>query len=92
MPDQKNPKDELLQGVSVDLRVCVGSASPTIKELMELTPNSILPLSTRIDDPVELYIGDKLIAKGFLESSADSEDGALAVRLTAIGDPTADLS
>lgn len=87
MPDATSKKDDLLQGVSVDLRVCVGSASPTIKDLMELGPDSVLPLTTQIDDPVELYVGDKLIATGFLETSPDSDDGSLSVRLMAVGDP-----
>ena len=87
MPDATSMKDDLLQGVSVDLRVCVGSASPTIKDLMELGPDSVLPLTTQIDDPVELYVGDKLIATGFLETSPDSDDGSLSVRLMAVGDP-----
>ncbi|RLJ41175.1 flagellar motor switch protein FliN/FliY [Litoreibacter meonggei] len=91
MPDPTNLKEDLLQGVSVDLRVCVGSASPTIKDLMELGPDSVLPLNTQIDDPVELYVGEKLIATGFLETPADSEDGSLSVRLTAVGDPTTGL-
>ncbi|SHF32435.1 flagellar motor switch protein FliN/FliY [Litoreibacter ascidiaceicola] len=91
MPDPTSLKDDLLQGVSVDIRVCVGSASPTIKDLMQLEPDSILPLSTHVDDPVELYVGDKLIAKGFLETSPDGDDGSLSVRLTAVGDPTTGL-
>jgi flagellar motor switch protein FliN/FliY len=91
MPDPVNSKEDILQGVSVDLRVCVGSASPTIKDLMELEPDSILPLNTQIDDPVELYVGDKLVAKGFLETSPDAGDGGLSVRLTAVGDPVIGL-
>lgn len=90
MPDPESSKDDILQGVSVDLRVCVGSASPTIKDLMELGPDSILPLNTQIDDPVELFVGDKLVATGFLETSSE-EDGALSVRLTAVGDPAVGL-
>jgi len=91
MPDSTSLKEDLLQGVSVDLRVCVGSASPTIKDLMELGPDSVLPLNTQIDDPVELYVGDKLIATGFLETSPDTDDGGLSVRLTAVGDPAVGL-
>jgi len=91
MPDSTSLKEDMLQGVSVDLRVCVGSASPTIKDLMELGPDSVLPLNTQIDDPVELYVGDKLIATGFLETSPDTDDGGLSVRLTAVGDPATGL-
>lgn len=91
MPDAETSKEDILQGVSVDLRVCVGSASPTIKDLMELGPDSVLPLNTQIDDPVELFVGDKLIARGFLETSVETDDGGLSVRLTAVGDPAIGL-
>jgi len=91
MPDAETSKEDILQGVSVDLRVCVGSASPTIKDLMELGPDSVLPLNTQIDDPVELFVGDKLIARGFLETSVEIDDGGLSVRLTAVGDPAIGL-
>ncbi|MEP3347217.1 MAG: FliM/FliN family flagellar motor C-terminal domain-containing protein [Litoreibacter sp.] len=89
MPDPL--KDDVLQGVAVELRVCVGSASPTIKEMMQLGPDAVLPLSTKIDDPVELYVGEKLVATGFLETTADAEDGGLSVRLSTVGDPAAGL-
>jgi flagellar motor switch protein FliN/FliY len=91
MPDPEKSNEDILQGVSVDLRVCVGSASPTIKDLMELRPDSVLPLNTQIDDPVELFVGDKLVATGFLETSSEADDGALSVRLTAVGDPATGL-
>lgn len=92
MPDPANPNDDLLQGVNVDLRVCVGSVSPTIKDLMELAPDSVLPLNSSVDDPVELYVGDKLIAKGFLETSTDGDDAGLSVRLTVVGDTASGLA
>lgn len=92
MPDPSNLKDDLLQGVNVDVRVCVGSASPTIKDLMELGPDSVLPLNTHIDDPVELYVGDKLIAKGFLETSPDGDGSGFSVRLTVTGDAAMDIT
>lgn len=91
MPDQPILNDDVLQGVSVDLRVCVGSATPTIKELMELTPDSVLTLDTGVDDPVELFVGDKLVAKGFLEASEEDGNPALSVRLTSVGDPVKGL-
>ncbi len=91
MLDPDKLKEGILQGVSVDLRVCVGSASPTIKDLMELGPDSVLPLHTQIDDPVELFVGDKLVATGFLETSPDVDGGGLSVRLTAVGDPAMGL-
>ena len=38
-----------------------------------------------IDDPVELYIGDRLIARGELQELGD-DSGRLGVRLTEVAD------
>ncbi|PTX57558.1 flagellar motor switch protein FliN/FliY [Litoreibacter ponti] len=92
MPDPASLSEDVLTGVSVDVRVCVGGARPTVKQLMELGPDAVLPLDSQIDDPVEVYVGEKLIAKGFLETSEDGEDSGLAVRLTEIGSPAAGLA
>ncbi|MFP1646567.1 FliM/FliN family flagellar motor switch protein, partial [Pontitalea aquivivens] len=40
----------------------------------------------KVDDPVELYVGDKLIARGELTEMGDDQAGQLAVRLTEIAD------
>lgn len=91
MAEQPILNDEVLQGVSVDLRVCVGSAKPTIKELMEMAPDTVLALNSGVDDPVELFVGDKLLAKGFLEASEEDGNSTLSVRLTSVGDPAKSL-
>lgn len=86
MSDSISQNDDMLNGVSVDVRVCVGFARPTIGELMQLSPDSVLELSAKVEDPVDLFIGDRLIGKGFLEE-AEEEAGGLTVRLTAVGEP-----
>jgi flagellar motor switch protein FliN/FliY len=48
--------------VPVEITVSVGRARPLIKDLLDLGPEAVLPLDRRIDDPVELYLGDRLIA------------------------------
>jgi flagellar motor switch protein FliN/FliY len=45
-----------------------------------------LPLDTRIEDPVELYVGDKLIGRGELTELDGDRAGQLAVRLTELAD------
>lgn len=72
--------------VPIEVTISVGRARPTVKELLQLSENSVLPLDKRIEDPVELYVGDKLIARGQLEELAGDEKGRLAVRLTEIAD------
>ena len=46
----------------------------------------MLTLDSRIEDPVELYVGDRLIARGLLEEDENGKAGQLLVRLTEIID------
>ncbi len=75
----------------IEVRVTVGRARPTIEELLALAPESLLQLDRSISDPVELYVGDKLIARGQLEELDDASGGQLAVRLTEVADDAQSL-
>lgn len=72
-----------LRTVPVEIRVSVGRARPSIAELLALGQEDVLPLDRRIEDPVELFIGDRLVACGEL---VETEDGALGVRITELVD------
>ncbi len=72
--------------VPVEITISVGKARPMIKDLLSLGQNAVLPLDRRVEDPVELYVGDRLIARGELEEMEGSQSGQLAVRLTEIAD------
>jgi flagellar motor switch protein FliN/FliY len=51
-----------------------------------LGENAVLTLDRRVDDPVELYVGEKLIARGTLEEAEGDAKGQLMVRLTEVVD------
>jgi len=72
--------------VPIEITISVGKARPLIRELLKLGENAVLPLDKRVDDPVELYVGDRLIARGELEEMDGENEGQLAVRLTEIAD------
>lgn len=72
--------------VPVEITISVGKARPKLSDLLKMGPQAVLPLDTRIDDPVELYIGDRLIARGELQEIEGDEEGRLAVRLTEVAD------
>lgn len=72
--------------VPIEITIAVGRARPTVRELLSLGPNSVLPLDRRIEDPVELYAGSRLIAKGELMESEEPGGGKLSVRLTEVAD------
>jgi len=85
MPDTNAPTENAFLGVPVEMTISVGKAKPKISELLALTQGAIIPLDSRIDDPVEVYIGEKLIARGELQEIEGSE-GKLGVRLTQVVD------
>lgn len=85
--DPNNP----FTSVPIEVSVCVGKARPLIRDLVVLGENAILTLDSRVDDPVELYVGDRLIAKGMLEEKDGDTTGQLVVRLTEISDFQASL-
>ena len=72
-------------GVPVEMTISVGKATPLISELLALTQGAVIPLDSRIDDPVDIYIGDKLIARGELQE-IEGDAGKLGVRLTQVVD------
>lgn len=77
---QSNP----FSSVPVEITISVGKAHPPVRELLRLQSDSILQLDRRVDDPVELYVGDKLIARGELQEMGGEAPGQLAVRLTEV--------
>ncbi|WP_299672855.1 FliM/FliN family flagellar motor C-terminal domain-containing protein [uncultured Roseobacter sp.] len=72
--------------VPIEVSVCVGKARPLIRDLVALGEDAVLPLDKTVDDPVELYVGDRLIARGTLEEKDGESSGQLVVRLTEIVD------
>ena len=72
--------------VPIEITVSVGRARPLVRDLLKLGEGSVLTLDKRLEDPVELYVGDRLIGIGALEVVEGGENGQLAVRLTEVVD------
>lgn len=77
-------EDDMLSLVPIEITVSVGRARPLVRDLMHLGAEAILALDRRIEDPVELYIGDRLIARGELHELEGEQAGQLAVKLTEV--------
>jgi flagellar motor switch protein FliN/FliY len=75
-------RNPALDAVPIELRVCVGTARPRLGEMLSMGPETVLPLDRQIDDPVALYVGDRLIGEGELIEAGPSGSGQLGVRLT----------
>lgn len=72
--------------VPIEIVISVGRARPVVRDLLRLRRDSVLALDRRVDDPVELYVGDRMIARGRLEELDGERAGYMAVRLTEVDD------
>ena len=70
--------------VPIEVTISVGRARPLVRDLLRLSKDAVLQLDRRVDDPVELYVGDRLIARGELTELEGENAGQLAVRLTEV--------
>lgn len=75
-----------LARIPVEVIVSVGRARPTVAQLMALEQDSVVELDKSVNDPVELYVGDRLIARGELQELDGENLGQLAVRLTEVAE------
>lgn len=73
--------------VPIEITVSVGRARPLVRDLLQLEEGSVLLLDKAVDDPVDLYVGDRLIGTGVLEIVETGEKhGHLSVRLIEVND------
>lgn len=70
--------------VPIEVTISVGRARPLVRDLLRLSKDAVLQLDRRVDDPVELFVGDRLIARGELTELEGEHAGQLAVRLTEV--------
>jgi len=73
-----------LHQVPIEVTVSVGKARPAIRDLLDLRQNGVLVLDRQIGDPVELYVGSRLIARGELTEMPGDPPGQLGVRVTEV--------
>ena len=71
-----------LMDIPVRVDVVLGTAKMSIEELMALEPGEIVALEAAAKDPIEVYVSDRLMARGKLVIA----DGELGVSLIEIVD------
>lgn len=59
-------KLEMLLDIPLEISVEVGNKTLTLEDILKLNPNSIVELDRYINEPVDIKINGKLIAKGEL--------------------------
>ncbi|MEM6901363.1 MAG: flagellar motor switch protein FliN [Pseudomonadota bacterium] len=74
-----------LMDVPVQVDVVLGEARMAIEELQSMASGDIVALERRANEPVDIYVSDRLMARGRLVIA----DGELGVTLTEIIDEPA---
>ncbi|MBC7675672.1 MAG: FliM/FliN family flagellar motor switch protein, partial [Rhodoferax sp.] len=64
--------------VPIEITICVGKARPLVRDILRMGRDAVLVLDRKVDDLVELYVGDRLIARGELQELDGDQAGQLA--------------
>lgn len=79
-----------IYALPVTVQMVVGTARPTIAELLKLKAGSVLEMDKTINDPVDLCIDNRVIARGELIET-DVANGEIGLKITEIVDISEDL-
>ncbi|MBI4875834.1 MAG: flagellar motor switch protein FliN [Acidobacteria bacterium] len=77
------PVGDLLLDIELPVSVSFGRAKLPLKDVLRLSLNSLIELDRRLDDPVEVLVDDRVIARG----EVVSVDGNYGVRILEVVKP-----
>ena len=85
VPDTQSVPDnlDLLMGIDLNLTLRFGEHTLTLREILDLSSGSVIELDRRVQEPADLLLGDKLIARG----EVVIVDGNYGLRITEVSDP-----
>jgi flagellar motor switch protein FliN/FliY len=79
----RDPKLELLMDVELDVTLRFGERQMALRDILDLSAGSVVELDQYVQDPVELLVGRKVIARG----EVVVVDGSNALRVMQIVSP-----
>lgn len=79
-----------IYALPVTVQMVVGTARPTIAELLRLKSGSVLEMDKLISDPVDVCIDNRVIARGELVET-DVATGEIGLKITEIVDISEDM-
>jgi flagellar motor switch protein FliN/FliY len=79
-----------IYALPVTVQMVVGTARPTIAELLRLKAGSVLEMDKSISDPVDVCIDNRVIARGELIET-DVATGEIGLKITEIVDISEDM-
>jgi flagellar motor switch protein FliN/FliY len=79
-PTSPLPSLDLLLDVELEATICFGGRQLPMREILSMTTGSVVELDKRIDEPAELFVAGRLIAKG----DVVVVDGSFGLRVTEV--------
>ena len=79
----RDPKLELLMDVELDVTLRFGERQMALRDILDLSAGSVVELNQYVQDPVELLVGKKVIARG----EVVVVDGSYGLRVMEIVSP-----
>lgn len=78
-----DPKYGLLCDIDLDATLQFGSRQMTLEEVLELGPGAVVELDRHVSEPVDLVVGDRIVARGEVVVVS----GNFALRITEVATP-----
>jgi len=78
-----NPGIGLLYDIELDATLQFGSREMPLREILEFGPGDVVELDRHVSEPVDLIVGDRIVARG----DVVVVDGNFALRITEVATP-----
>lgn len=76
-------KLDLLYDIDLDATIRFGTREMALNEVLELGPGTVLELDRHVNEPVDLVVGDRIVARGEVVVVS----GNFALRVTEVATP-----
>jgi flagellar motor switch protein FliN/FliY len=73
----------LLYDIELDVTLLFGSREMPLKDVLELGPGDVVELDRHVSEPVDLLVGDRIVARGEVVVAS----GNFALRITEVATP-----
>jgi flagellar motor switch protein FliN len=83
LPGARSSNLELLLDVTLDATICFGKKQMLLRDILELHPGAAIVLDRQVDEPVDLLVGGRMVARG----EVVIVDGNYGLRITEIVSP-----
>lgn len=77
---EKIDNTKLIDGIEIELLAILGKSSMSVRSIKEIEVGSVIPLNKDVNDAIDIYANNKLIARGEILPS----EGSIGVKITEV--------